>query len=396
MYAFRKPFSVGVYENLFLWGLDYKIILISSQVLGYMLSKFIGIKVVSELKHNKREMTILFLILFSFLSLFLFGITPFPYNFIWMFFNGLPLGMIWGIVFSYIEGKKNTELLGAGMSASFILSSGIVKSIGKYFLEELHFSEFWMPFITAAVFIPLLLLGVFMLKKIPKQDEDDIILRSERAPMNAKERKSFLFEFFPGVIYIVIIYIILTIYREIRDNFSVEIWTAIGYKNTSRILLYSEIPIAIVVFAIISFMIFIKNNKLAFFSNMFMILLGGLFLILSTLLMQFKFISPTLWMVFVGFSMYLSYISFHTMFFERWIALFRCKSNIGFLMYVADSFGYLGSVSVLFYKNFINLKMNWFSFLVSLSYFFGGIIILLSVISWRYFFMKVKEKQYLN
>jgi hypothetical protein len=127
-----------------------------------------------------------------------------------------------------------------------------------------------------------------------------------------------------------------------------------------------------------------------------MILLGGLFLILSTLLMQFKFISPTLWMVFVGFSMYLSYISFHTMFFERWIALFRCKSNIGFLMYVADSFGYLGSVSVLFYKNFINLKMNWFSFLVSLSYFFGGIIILLSVISWRYFFMKVKEKQYLN
>jgi hypothetical protein len=42
MYAFRKPFTAGLYEGLSLWGVDYKIVLITTQVLGYMLSKFIG------------------------------------------------------------------------------------------------------------------------------------------------------------------------------------------------------------------------------------------------------------------------------------------------------------------------------------------------------------------
>jgi hypothetical protein len=50
MYVFRKPFSVATFEGMELFHVDYKIILIIAQVLGYALSKFIGIKVVSELK----------------------------------------------------------------------------------------------------------------------------------------------------------------------------------------------------------------------------------------------------------------------------------------------------------------------------------------------------------
>ena len=49
MYAFRKPFTAGMYEGLSLWDIDYKIVLITTQVLGYMLSKFMGIKWVSEM-----------------------------------------------------------------------------------------------------------------------------------------------------------------------------------------------------------------------------------------------------------------------------------------------------------------------------------------------------------
>src|SRR5689334_11740273 len=65
MYAFRKPFNAGVYIGLTLWGLHYKSILVITQVMGYMLSKFIGIKIISELKAASRNKLIVILILIA-------------------------------------------------------------------------------------------------------------------------------------------------------------------------------------------------------------------------------------------------------------------------------------------------------------------------------------------
>src|SRR5688572_28593534 len=79
MYAFRKPFTAGLYSNLSLWDIHYKSILIISQVFGYMFSKFIGIKVISELKSSQRKTLIICLILFAELSLLFFGIASHPY-----------------------------------------------------------------------------------------------------------------------------------------------------------------------------------------------------------------------------------------------------------------------------------------------------------------------------
>jgi hypothetical protein len=78
------------------------------------------------------------------------------------------------------------------------------------------------------------------------------------------------------------------------------------------------------------------------------------------------------------------------MLFERWIAMFRIKSNIGFLMYLADSFGYMGSVVVLFGKNFFLPDLNWLAFIVNLAYVTGFLIIVLSIISILYFIRKWK------
>lgn len=141
MYGFRKPFTNGTYTVLNFLALDYKAILIISQVLGYMLSKFIGIKVISELKTKARKKLIIGLILFAETTLLLFGLTPYPYNFVFLFLNGLPLGMVYGIVFSYLEGRRFTEVLAMGLSISVIVSSGIIKTI--YFtLHE------WLPWVS--------------------------------------------------------------------------------------------------------------------------------------------------------------------------------------------------------------------------------------------------------
>ena len=82
------------------YGLDAKVVLVISQVLGYMFSKFVGIKVISEMKKEKRAVWLLGFITFGLVMLGMFAIVPPKLKVLAMFLNGLPLGMVFGIVFS--------------------------------------------------------------------------------------------------------------------------------------------------------------------------------------------------------------------------------------------------------------------------------------------------------
>lgn len=393
MYAFRKPFSAGYYEGLSLWGFEYKILLVIIQVLGYATSKFIGIKVIAELTPKIRIKLILLLIGISWLALFLFGITPYPYNFIWLFFNGLPLGMIWGIVFSFLEGRRNTELLGAGLSASFIVASGAVKNVGRWWIDWFGVSEFWMPFLTGLVFVPSLLLATWMLSKIPEPAPEDIALRTQRVPMNGRQRMAFFLDYAIGIIFLVVLYIFLTGYRDFRDNFAIELWRALGFADQPEILTISEIPIAIAVIVIVGSMMYIRSNEWAFGINLGIITLSGLLLVITTWLFQLQVLDPAIWMILVGFSMYLAYISYHTMLFERWIATFKSLANVGFLMYIADAFGYLGSVGIMLYKNFGAGEISWLPFFVKMSYAVGLGCSICAIGASIYFWLKYRSVQ---
>ena len=87
MYAFRKPFTAAGFEGINFLHIDYKVWLVTVQVLGYMLSKFYGIRFISAMKGEKRAATIVKLISSAWLSLLLFAITPAPYNIIFLFLN---------------------------------------------------------------------------------------------------------------------------------------------------------------------------------------------------------------------------------------------------------------------------------------------------------------------
>src|SRR5437868_4024275 len=97
MYGLRKPFTAASYDGLTLAGLDYKTVVVVAQVLGYAVSKFIGIKVISELQPERRIVGLILVIAATQLALLLFALIPFPYNFVAMFLNGLPLGMLFGL-----------------------------------------------------------------------------------------------------------------------------------------------------------------------------------------------------------------------------------------------------------------------------------------------------------
>ena len=369
------------------------IIAIISQVVGYTCSKFLGITIVSSMKPQNRIRCILGFIAFAWVALLMFALVPHPYNVVFLVLNGLPLGMIFGIVISFLEGRRNTELLGAGLCVSFITASGITKAVGRFLIIHFHVSDFWMPFCTGLVFVPVLLLGVWMLSLIPPQSEEDKSSRSERTPMGASERMKFFRSFSWGVILSTLTYATLTVYRDLRDNFAVELWAQMGYGENAGILATSEIIIAVMVLSIVASMIKVTDHKRVFFGNIYTFIGSGCLLFVMTWLFAHEMVSPALWMISTGFGLYLCYACFHTMFFERWIALFRYKSNISFLICVADSFGYLGSVGVLLYKNFYTRDMDWLHFIVTAAYISGILIAGLSVMMAVYFRYVGKPKK---
>ncbi|NOU46108.1 MAG: hypothetical protein HOO86_03495 [Bacteroidales bacterium] len=395
MYGIRKPFTVASFDGLTLGGMDYKALLIISQVIGYALSKFIGIKVISEMGRSSRAVSIIILTGIAELALVLFSIVPAPYNVVLLFLNGLPLGMIWGLVFAYLEGRKTTEILGTVLSISFIVSSGFVKSIGKMLMVHFHLSDFQMPWVTGLVFFVPMIVLVWLLDKTPEPTAEDELLRTKRIPMNKSQRNKMFKEFIPGLVLLTVAYMLLTIYRDLRDNFAAEIWASIGVKGNSMIFTWSELPIALIVFIVMGLLMLIKDNRKALLMNNYIILSGFILIGLSTLALKIGMINPLVWMILLGLGTYLGYLPFNCLLFDRLIAAFGSAANAGFFIYVADSFGYLGSVGALLFKNFNNKELSWFRFLMTTSYglaLAGSLLIALSLWYFKHKFQSVSEK----
>lgn len=368
MYGFRRPFSVATYADAAPVIVEYKIALVIVQVFGYALSKVAGIKLVSEMPPQKRAISIVMLIAGAELCLILFGLIPAPWNIVCMFGNGLMLGMIWGLVFGFLEGRRVSEVLGAMLCASFIVSSGAVKSVGADVMLRGWANEYWMPAFTGMIFAPLLLLCVAGLAIMPPPSADDEALRVARAPMNAAARRSMFAAFAPGLIGLIVIYVGLTALRDFRDNFAVEIWAGLGFRNNAEIFTLSELPVAAIVLVTMAMVMFIRDNRRAFMANLLLVAAGLVLAGMSSLAFETHVIGPVTWMVALGAGLYLSYTPFNALLFDRFIAASGRTGTAGFLIYVADACGYLSSVALLVLYNFMGVKISWVEFLVAISW----------------------------
>ncbi|MCX8473379.1 MAG: DUF5690 family protein, partial [Sediminibacterium sp.] len=108
----------------------------------------------------------------------------------------------------------------------------------------------------------------------------------------------------------------------------------------------------------------------------------------STLAIHNHLISPTQWMILIGLGLYLIYIPFNSIFFERFISSFKIVGNVGFLIYVADSVGYVGSISTMVIKSFFKTNMNWFHFLSWQMQYFSLVGIIFTIACFYYLYKK--------
>ena len=252
VFAFRKPFSVAGFEGRSMLGLPYQTLLIISQVIGYMLSKFVGIRFISALRRTGRWRTSAILIGGSWLALLLFALMPAWMGPLLFMINGFCLGFMWGIVFSYVEGRRATDLIGSVLAVSFIFAGGFTRSVGKYLMLHLGVSEFWMPFLTGGVFAVPLIILFYLLEKAPLPDAEDRQERMERVSMNAGDRSGIFSEYRTGLVIIAVSYGLLTVMRDLRDNYMGNMWRELGYEHSASIFTSSESRISLLILAMMA------------------------------------------------------------------------------------------------------------------------------------------------
>jgi MFS family permease len=393
VYAYRKPFTVATFEGERFWGVSYQTLLIISQVIGYMLSKFYGIKLIAELKRHGRWKTSVLLIVTAWVSLLFFALVPAPYGMFFLLINGFVLGFMWGIIFSYVEGRRTTDFIGTVMAVSFIFAGGFTRSVAKWIMLEWNVTEKWMPVATGLIFIGPLLFFIYLLEKIPVPDKDDVKERSVRLPMTKQDRKKFLQLFGFGIFIVTVTYLFLTIIRDIRDNYMANIWQELGYGNDYAVFTKTETITSLIILAVMALLSLIRKNILAF-RIVHIVIIGGFLLAgISSWLFINGLLGGALWMQLVSLGLYMSYIPFNCIFFERMIASFKIAGNVGFLIYIADAFGYLGSVAVMLSKEFMQLDLNWSQF-YSQGVVIGALLgVAGTVSSYFYFTKKYRHKK---
>lgn len=351
MYGFRKPFTAATYlAPPFQDG--FKTWLVLAQVLGYTVSKFIGIKVIAEMTAGRRLRLLVMLVGVAQVALVLFAMVPPPYNIGCLFLNGLSLGMVFGLVLGFLEGRQMTEAFVAGLCASFIFADGFTKSAGAFLLQA-GVGERWMPGCAGGLFLLPLLGFVWMLRQIPPPTAADVAARAERVPMDPASRRAMRRRYAVGLFGITIAYLLITVLRSVRADFAPEIWAAMGARLDSAVYTRSETWVALGVLVINGLLVLVRDNRHAFFLALSLAMAGLCLIGVSLAARGAGLIQPFPFMVLLGFGLYVPYVTVHTTLFERLIAMTRDRANIGYLLYLADAFGYLGYVAVMVAKNFL-------------------------------------------
>lgn len=382
VYALRKPFTAAEFEGMQAFGMDYKIAVSIIQLIGYVCAKMLGIKFISELRPENRLRFIIGSAALSEASLLAFALMPVPANIFALFFNGLSLGCMWGVLFSFLEGRRTTDILASIMGVSMALSSGVAKSLGLYALQSLHVGEMWMPALIGAVAFPLLCLTGWMMTRLPKPDAADVAARSERVTLNGRQRWQLFRRFMPVLLLLFTANLLLTVQRDIKEDFIVCIidvstvpsWAFAYLDGIATVVLLA-------MFAILSAV----GSHLRVLCTLLGVSTAGMALLAFIGAYQTQLALPTtLWLFLQTLCTDIAHLSFQTIFFDRFIACFKLHANVGFFIITIDFIGYLGTLGILLFKELGAPNIDWPLFYNEMSTWVGVACCIMFVCSVAY------------
>ena len=246
------------------------------------------------------------------------------------------------------------------MGISIAFSSGLAKSLGLFLMNDLGVGCFWMPAVIGGFAFVLIILLAFILNALPAPSEEDIRSCTKRVPMDARQRKAIFFRFAPLLLMLFVANLFITIIRDVKEDFLVNI------VDTSQFSAWAisgiDGMVTLIILALFILVSMIRDHQRVLYTLLWMVI-GGTFLLvgISYYYEQLN-LSPLVWMFLQSLGVYIAFLSFQTLFFERFVACFNIKGNVGFFIVSIDFIGYLGTVGVLIFKESFVAHLNWIEF----------------------------------
>jgi hypothetical protein len=371
MYAFRKPFDAVTFAGARFWHtpVDLKTACVIAQIVGYTLSKYLGTKFCAEVRAGRQALLLIGLVGVAEFGLLLFAVLPPDGKAAAMVLNGLPLGMVWGLVVRYLEGRRSSETLVAGLSCSFIIAGAVTRDVGRdLVMRQWGVAEAWMPFVTGALFLAPFLATVWLLDRLPPPSAADVAARAPRSTMDGARRRAFLAYFGSGFVLLLVGYFFLTAFRDFRDHYAAELFTSLGLADQHAIFSRTEQWALFGAIATLAGLNLIADHRHALGAVYAVIVAGFALVGAATLAFRQGMLSGGDWMAWVGVGLYLAYAPYGAVLFERMMAASRFAGTSVFAIQLADGIGYTGSVLVQLYRDLVHGDVDRLAFIIPYAY----------------------------
>jgi hypothetical protein len=197
------------------------------------------------------------------------------------------------------------------------------------------------------------------------------------------------------MVFLIGTYLLLTAYRDFRDNYQVEIFAGLGYGRDAghrAIITQAETLVAAGVIGALAFLNLFRDNRRGLLAALAVTLLGMVVLLGGTALHRAGAVNGFWWVTLTGLGSYLAYVPFNAMLFERLVASTRFAGTAVFAIYVADAVGYSGSVAVLLFKDLGAQSATRLEFFTAFTWVLGGVGAGALASAWVYFARKTRVR----
>jgi hypothetical protein len=344
-----------------------------AQIIGFVIGKIIGATMLHNIKKSHRFILFMIVTSMSAIPLVIFGFLPAVGQVCMMLISGMFLVLIWGFLVFYIEGRYATDIIIMVIYMALIMASGISKTLATVLMRNEGISENFMPAICATIGCTGTILFMYLLSIAPPPTEEEKASRQAREPSTSAEQTAFFKKYRVGLTAILIVYGMLSAYRNFRDYYALELWTdLLGADFDSGTYSLSEIIVSIAVTAIYCGLIFIKNEVTAFFVILGMMLSGGIVICISTIFGEYN---GFLWIVMVGIGAFIAYVPPGAMLYDKLMAASKTNFTTVFLIYVSEVAGSSTTLLVILLKTFAFSTTSFITYFTVLSYLTSAILI---------------------
>ena len=163
----------------------------------------------------------------------------------------------------------------------------------------------------------------------------------------------------------------VTVLQDIKEDFLVKILDVDAAGLSSWAFAKVDATVTLIILCMFGLMSAVRSNIKVLCMLLGLVTCGTA--TLSSLAFNYSALQlqPMTWLFLQSLSLYTVYLSFQTLFFERFIACFKIKGNVGFFIITLDFIGYTGTVVVLIFKEFFNPAVNWLDFYNLMSGYVG-------------------------